>query len=54
MTDIQEEKILERLREKNIVPHQIAKATGLSDSTIKNYITGKTKPTKTNSLHRLL
>ena len=48
MTDIQEEKILERLREKNIVPHQIAKATGLSDSTIKNYITGKTKPTKTN------
>ena len=28
MTDIQEEKILERLREKNIVPHQIAKATG--------------------------
>lgn len=48
MTDIQEEKILKRLREKNIVPHQIAKATGLSDSTIKNYITGKTKPTKTN------
>ncbi|MCQ2959576.1 MAG: helix-turn-helix domain-containing protein [Bacteroidales bacterium] len=48
MIENQEEKILKKLRNSNIIPHKIAKATGLSDSTIKNYITGATKPTPAN------
>ncbi len=48
MTDLQIEKILKKLRDTNIPLNQISKATNLSNSTLKNYIEGKTKPNKAN------
>ncbi len=48
MTDLQEEKILKLLRNANVPLNQIAKATRLSNSTLKNYIEGSTKPNKAN------
>ena len=48
MIDIQVEKILKKLRESQTPLNQIAKITGLSNSTLKNYVDGKTKPNKAN------
>lgn len=48
MADLQIEKILNKLRETDIPLNQIAKVTKLSNSTLKNYIEGKTKPNKAN------
>lgn len=48
MTDIQVEKILKKLRESQTPLNQIAKITGLSNSTLKNYVDGKTKPNNAN------
>ena len=48
MADTQTEKILKKLRETKTPLNQIAKITGLSNSTLKNYIEGKTNPNKAN------
>lgn len=48
MTDTEKEKILECLQNCKLTINQIAKQTGLSNSTLKNYIEGKTKPNKAN------
>ena len=48
MPDKQKEKILTMLRNTKIPFSHISKATGLSASTLKNYVDGKTKPTKAN------
>ena len=48
MTDAEIEKILKKLRESKVSLNKISKATGLSNSTLKNYVEGKTKPTKAN------
>ena len=48
MTDSQIEKILKMLRETKVSLNKISKATGLSNSTLKSYIDGKTKPAKAN------
>ena len=48
MTDIEKEKILECLQNCKLTINQIARQTGLSNSTLKNYIEGKTKPNKAN------
>lgn len=48
MPDKQKEKILTMLRNTKIPFNHISKATGLSASTLKNYVDGKTKPTKAN------
>ena len=48
MADLQIEKIINKLRETEIPLNQIAKSTKLSNSTLKNYIEGKTKPNKAN------
>ena len=48
MTDTEVEKILKKLREAKVSLNKISKATGLSNSTLKNYVDGVTKPTKAN------
>ena len=48
MTDSQREKILTMLKETDIPFKHISDATGLSASTLKNYVEDKTKPTKAN------
>ena len=48
MTDTQKEKILTLLRKRNVTLNKISKATGISNSTLKNYVEGKTIPTPAN------
>lgn len=48
MADTQLEKILTLLRNRTVSMNKIAKATGLSVSTIKSYIDGNTIPAKAN------
>lgn len=45
MTDLQIEKILELLQNCNFTNYYIAKNTGISNSTLKNYKEKRTKPT---------
>lgn len=48
MTDLQVEKILTMLRNRETSLNRISVATGISNSTLKSYVEGKTKPTKAN------
>lgn len=48
MTDLQIEKILTILKNTELSLYRISKDTGLSYSTLRNYINGDTKPTKAN------
>lgn len=48
MTDLQIEKILTILKNTELSLYRISKDTGLSYSTLKNYVNGSTNPTKAN------
>lgn len=45
VTDTEIEKVLIKLRETKVSLNKISKATQISNSTLKNYVDGKTKPT---------
>lgn len=48
MTDIEINKIIEKLRKCGKSSYYVAQKTGLSNSTLSNWLTGKTKPTPAN------